>query len=94
VGTINIMAVLPVAMTDAALVNAVMTMTEAKTQALVEAGVAGTGTASDAVCVVVPAAGEEELFGGPRSVWGSRLARAVHAAVLQGVEKWRPGHAM
>jgi adenosylcobinamide amidohydrolase len=90
VGTINIMAVLPVAMTDAALVNAVMTMTEAKTQALVEAGVAGTGTASDAVCLAVPAVGEAELFGGPRSLWGARLARAVHAAVLHGAEEWRP----
>ncbi|MEV0587940.1 adenosylcobinamide amidohydrolase [Nonomuraea sp. NPDC050310] len=88
VGTINIVAVLPVAMTDAALVNAVMTVTEAKSQALAETGFAGTGTASDAVCVVVPSAGEEELFGGPRSVWGARLARAVHRAVRQGATEW------
>ncbi|GGO73469.1 adenosylcobinamide amidohydrolase [Nonomuraea cavernae] len=90
VGTINIMATLPVAMTDAALVNAVMTVTEAKTQALAEAGFAGTGTASDAVCVVVSAGGTEELFAGPRSTWGARLARAVHAAVRRGAEEWRP----
>ncbi|MEU8249555.1 adenosylcobinamide amidohydrolase [Nonomuraea sp. NPDC048916] len=90
VGTINIMVTLPVAMTDAALVNAVMTVTEAKTQALVEAGYPGTGTASDAVCVVVAAAGPEELFAGPRSTWGARLARAVHAAVRRGAEAWRP----
>lgn len=91
VGTINIMVRVPVAMTDAALVNAVMTVTEAKTQALVEAGFPGTGTASDAVCVAVPAGGPEELFGGPRSPWGARIARAVHAAVRRGAEEWRPG---
>ncbi|WP_308250572.1 adenosylcobinamide amidohydrolase [Nonomuraea rhizosphaerae] len=90
VGTINLMARLPVAMTDAALVNAVMTMTEAKTQALLEAGFPCTGTASDALCLAVRAAGEPEIFGGPRSTWGARLARATHAAVLRGAEAWRP----
>ncbi|PZG11156.1 adenosylcobinamide amidohydrolase [Nonomuraea aridisoli] len=90
VGTINILVVAPVAMTDAALVNTVMTVTEAKTQALVETGYPGTGTASDAVCVAVPAEGPQEVFGGPRSEWGARIARAVHAAVRQGAESWRP----
>ncbi|MEV4354256.1 adenosylcobinamide amidohydrolase [Nonomuraea sp. NPDC049625] len=90
VGTINIVTVLPVAMTDAALVNAVMTVTEAKSQALIEAGFPCTGTASDAVCVAAPAEGPAELFGGPRSEWGARAARAVHAAVRQGAEAWRP----
>ncbi|MFI7224037.1 adenosylcobinamide amidohydrolase [Nonomuraea angiospora] len=89
VGTVNIVTVLPVAMTDAALVNAVMTVTEAKSQALIEAGFSCTGTASDAVCVAAPAHGPEELFGGPRSEWGARAARAVHAAVRQGAEAWR-----
>lgn len=87
-GTINIIAALPVAMTDAALVNAVMTVTEAKTQALVEVGYPGTGTASDAVCVAVRADGPPEPFAGPRSTWGARLARAVHAAVRRGAEEW------
>jgi adenosylcobinamide amidohydrolase len=90
VGTINIVAVVPVAMTDAALVNAVMTMTEAKTQALLEAGFPCTGTASDALCLAVPNTGPQELFGGPRSPWGARLARAVHTSVRRGAEAWRP----
>ncbi|MER7499857.1 adenosylcobinamide amidohydrolase [Nonomuraea pusilla] len=89
-GTVNIVVTVPVAMTDAALVNLVMTVTEAKTQALVEAGFACTGTASDAVCVAVPSSGEPELFGGPRSLWGARAARATHAAVRAGAEAWRP----
>ena len=63
--------------------NAVVTATEAKTQVLLEHGVPGTGTASDAVCVLFPPVGEEERFAGPRSVWGARVARAVHRAVTQ-----------
>jgi adenosylcobinamide amidohydrolase len=90
-GTINILVVVPVAMSDAALVNAVMTVTEAKTQALIETGYPGTGTASDAVCVAVRDHGPEEIFGGPRSTWGARIARAVHAAVLEGVRAWHRG---
>ena len=61
-----------------------MTVTEAKAQALWEAGVAGTGTPSDAVAVLCPPSGPAEAFGGPRSRYGSRLARAVHRAVLDG----------
>ncbi|WP_406282119.1 adenosylcobinamide amidohydrolase [Embleya sp. NBC_00896] len=86
-GTINIVAAVPVALSDAALVNAVATVTEAKVQALLDAGYACTGTPSDAVCVAAhtPAPGiPPEPFGGPRSPWGARLARAVYAAVLHG----------
>ncbi|HEY3631796.1 MAG TPA: adenosylcobinamide amidohydrolase [Jatrophihabitantaceae bacterium] len=85
-GTINVVARLPVRLSDAALLNALVTATEAKTQALLEAGVPGTGTASDAVTIVCPRGGPAEPFGGPRSVWGARLARAVHAAVRAGVQ--------
>ncbi|WP_246082959.1 adenosylcobinamide amidohydrolase [Nonomuraea diastatica] len=92
VGTVNIVTVLPVAMTDAALVNTVMTVTEAKSQALIETGFPCTGTASDAVCVAVPADGPREVFGGPRSEWGARVARAVHQAVRRGAEEWRHRH--
>ena len=86
-GTINIIVSVPVPLADAAYVNAVITATEAKTQALLEAGVRATGTASDAVCIAAPAAGEPEDFAGPRSVWGARIARAVHAAVLAGARQ-------
>lgn len=88
-GTINIIVAVPVALSDAALVNAVMTVTEAKTQALLETGFPGTGTASDAVCVAAPEQGPAEPFAGPRSRWGARIARAVHAAVLAGARDWR-----
>ncbi|WP_406134054.1 adenosylcobinamide amidohydrolase [Streptomyces zaomyceticus] len=86
-GTINIIVSLPVPLTDAALVNAVATATEAKVQALVELGADASGTPTDAVCVAAPAAtagndtaSDAEPFAGPRSLWGGRLARAVHTA--------------
>ena len=85
-GTINIVAFVPVPMTAGALVNLVATATEAKTQALFDAGVPGTGTATDAVVLVCPIGppADQEPFGGPRSTYGSALARAVHATVLAG----------
>jgi adenosylcobinamide hydrolase len=91
VGTINVLAVVPAALSDGALVNAVVTATEAKAQALAEAGVRATGTASDAICVACPV-GEGDPFGGPRSIWGSRLARAVRAAVAAGTADWQRRH--
>jgi adenosylcobinamide hydrolase len=83
-GTINLVVVLPAPVAPAALVNAVITATEAKTQALIEHGVRATGTASDAVCIACPTDGHAETFAGPRSPVGSRIARAVHAAVGAG----------
>ncbi|MBN9609798.1 MAG: hypothetical protein BGO26_17805 [Actinobacteria bacterium 69-20] len=112
-GTINIVCQLPVPLSDAALVGAVITATEAKTQALIEGGVPGTGTASDAIVICCPRPDEPrraggsgltgavaeltgaaaELtsivpFAGPRSPWGARLARAVHAAVALGLSRY------
>nr|WP_229759242.1 adenosylcobinamide amidohydrolase [Peterkaempfera bronchialis] len=89
-GTINIVAAVPAPLSDAALVNALATATEAKVQALLDAGYDCSGTPSDAVCIAAraPAAGEQPVpFGGPRSLWGARLARAVHAAVRHGAEQ-------
>ena len=83
-GTINVVAWVPVRLSLSALVGAVVTVTEAKAQALLEHGVPATGTASDAVCVACPPEGPVEPFAGPRSVWGARLARAVHEAVGAG----------
>ena len=89
VGTINIVALIPAMLADAALVNLVATATEAKVQALCEHGVTATGTASDAIFVAsVRTDRDPDPFGGPRSQWGSRLARAVHAAVGTGIVRW------
>jgi adenosylcobinamide hydrolase len=91
VGTINIVVRVPVRLSGAALVNAVATATEAKVQALHETGVRATGTASDAIVVHCPTDGAAETYGGPRSAFGARIARAVHAAVLTGARFWISG---
>jgi adenosylcobinamide hydrolase len=90
-GTINTVVRVPVRLSDAALVNAVATATEAKAQALWEIGFDATGTASDAICIIGEPDGAAEPYGGPRSTWGARIARAVHAAVRDGGNAWRQG---
>ena len=84
VGTINLVVQLPVALDPGAAVNAVITATEAKAQALAARGVPGTGTATDAVTIVWPAEAAAERFAGPRSPWGTRIAQAVCQAVRAG----------
>jgi adenosylcobinamide hydrolase len=83
-GTINIVVALPERLSDAALVNSISTATEAKTQALRDAGIDGTGTATDALCILCPPGGDAHPYGGPRSLWGARLARVVYRAVRAG----------
>jgi len=87
-GTVNIVVRVPVRLGAAALVNAVATATEAKSQAIADLGLDATGTASDAICVICPVDGAAEAYGGPRSTWGARIARAVHTAVLDGGRAW------
>ncbi len=84
-GTINLIVMVPVNLSDAALVNAVATVAEAKVQALLHCGVDGTGTASDAVAVLCAADGTPEQFGGPRSTWGGKIACAVYEATVAGI---------
>jgi adenosylcobinamide hydrolase len=84
VGTVNVVAWVPVRLSAGALVNAVATVTEAKTQAIRDLGLDATGTATDAVCVLCPADGAAAAYAGPRSTWGAPLARAAHRAVLDG----------
>ena len=83
-GTINLVVQLPVGLDPGAAVNAVITATEAKAQALAARGVPGTGTATDAVTIVWPAEAAAERFAGPRSPWGTRIAQAVYQAVRAG----------
>jgi adenosylcobinamide hydrolase len=90
-GTINAVVCVPVTLSDAALVNAVATVAEAKAQALWDLGIDATGTPSDATCVICPAGDAEEVYGGPRSTWGARIARAVHASVRDGGRAWQAG---
>ena len=75
---------LPERLGEAALVNAIATATEAKTQALWDVGVSGTGTATDALCILCPSDEQASpcLRRSRVRPGGRRLARAVHRAVL------------
>jgi adenosylcobinamide amidohydrolase len=106
VGTINVLVRLDRPLTDAALVGAISTATEAKAQALAEAGVRATngpghatGTPTDSLCVACPTGTfggvPAEPFAGPATVVGGDLARAVRDAVLAGTgsyRSWRRAH--
>jgi adenosylcobinamide amidohydrolase len=85
-GTINVVAAMPQRMSEAALLNLIATVTEAKCQALADRGVPGTGTPSDAVTAFCPPDGEAASFGGPRSMWGTRVAQATHRAILSALD--------
>lgn len=82
-GTSNIVVLVRARLAPGALLNLLTTATEAKAQALWEAGIPGTGTPSDAVAVVTSARGAVEDFGGPRAAVGARVARAVHRALSE-----------
>lgn len=82
-GTINIVVEVPVPLTPAALVNMVVTVTEAKTQYFTDRGLPATGTPTDAVVVLSPRGepSDDGTYGGPRSRWGAVVARTVLAAL-------------
>ena len=82
-GTINIVVEVPVPVSRAALVNLVITATEAKAQYFAEAGHQATGTPTDAIVVLCPQGpvAMDGEYGGPRSRWGSVVARVVLAAL-------------
>lgn len=87
VGTVNVIALLTGRLPDTALVDAVAAVTEAKAAALHAAGVAGTGTATDAVCILCPATGPFVRAGKGRPAITEALAAATHQAVLAGARR-------
>ncbi|WP_370328444.1 adenosylcobinamide amidohydrolase [Euzebya sp.] len=108
-GTINIAAVLDRPLTDAGLVNAVQTLTEAKAQALAACGIPAlnhdgpaTGTATDSVLVACAGPGDHGVhpreaapsdFAGTATPIGHDLAVATHRCITEGVARWRRRHA-
>jgi adenosylcobinamide hydrolase len=92
--TINTILLVDADPEDAALVNLVITATEAKTLALIEAEITAadggliTGTSTDAVVVAATGRGRRCRFGGPVSELGWLAARAVKAAVAASTARW------
>lgn len=86
-GTINIIGISTLPLTDMAKANAIMTMTEAKTAALYTFGYPETGTTSDAIAIVSPLSGDREDFVGTGTDLGISLARSVKGAVRSAIIK-------
>jgi len=96
--TINSIVVVDGAAEPAALVNAVMTVTEVKTSLLVSAdlrcddGRIASGTSTDAVVVAATGRGPQCRFGGPISDFGWVVARAAREALDAGIRRWMAEH--
>jgi adenosylcobinamide hydrolase len=96
--TINAIVVVDAAPEPAALVNAVMTVTEVKTALLAAAGVRcddgtlASGTSTDAVVVAATGRGRPCRFGGPVSELGAVVARAAREALAAGIGRWLAAH--
>ena len=88
-GTINVILLVDAALTAAAMVNAVITATEAKTMTLAEwdvrtpDGDPASGTSTDTVVVACTGRGEELRYAGPATPVGWLAARAVRAAMTR-----------
>lgn len=96
--TINTVVVVDGAAEPAALVNAVMTVTEVKTALLAAAwvrcddGQVASGTSTDAVVVAATGRGPHRRFGGPVSDFGWVVARAARTALDNGIRRWIEAH--
>ena len=88
-GTINVILLVDGALTPAAMVNAVITATEAKTMTLAEwdvktpEGAPASGTSTDTVVVACTGRGEEMSYAGPATPVGWLAGRAVRAAMTR-----------
>ena len=96
--TINTIVIVEGDAEPAALVNALMTVSQVKTLALVEAGVKAaeghlaTGTSTDAVVVAATQRGARQRFGGPISDFGWVVAQAAGVALRRGIARWLAEH--
>lgn len=93
-GTINIIALVNRPLTDAALVEAVGIVTEAKSRALFEANAkstvsenVATGTGTDCVAVACPNGTPLLQYCGKHTLLGELLGRVTYDAVMQGLRR-------
>ena len=88
-GTITLILLLNACLTPAAMVNAVMTATEAKTDILLMQGVVtpeghrATGTSTDAIVVACTGRGQPLVYAGPATPVGWLVARSVRQSLAR-----------
>lgn len=94
-GTINLLALTNIELSDAALARALITVTEGKTAALQDLavpssytpGAQATGTGTDSIIVVSGTAAPRASYTGGHSRIGELLGKAAHAAVIEALGK-------
>jgi iron complex transport system ATP-binding protein len=88
-GTINLIVLIDGQLTEAAMVNAVIAATEAKSGVLrdrmirTDAGCIATGTSTDAVVIACTGRGRVRPYGGPATPAGWCIARSVRQAMME-----------
>jgi iron complex transport system ATP-binding protein len=94
-GTINMVLLIDGNLTEAAMVNAVITATEAKTMALCRAdirlpedGTLATGTTTDAVVIACTGKGKPLMYAGAATELGFLIGRTAYKAVAQGISDY------
>ncbi len=97
IGTINIVAMINAPLRHAAMVEAVMIVTEAKAAVMRQLGVVSpvsgetaTGTGTDAVAIVAGSGETPIEYCGKHVVLGEMLAQAVSAALVSSLRDWLP----
>lgn len=95
IGTINLLVHVDRALSDEALLEANAIATEAKTAAVLEAGVRSrrtdrpaTGTGTDCTAVASPRNHQTEIYAGKHTAIGSAVGAAVERAVSEGIARW------
>jgi adenosylcobinamide hydrolase len=96
-GTINTIVLIHGTLTDAAMVNAVITATEAKTAALADLGICmdtsdggrpATGTTTDAVLIAANNRGSFHSYAGTATQLGYCIGRAVYESIMVSGKKY------
>lgn len=93
-GTINTLVHLSCRLSDAGLIEALSIATEARTTAVLEAGVQRggltiTGTGTDCIAVAAPVGGNAETYAGKHTAIGEVVGAAVYEATVAGIADWK-----
>ncbi len=99
VGTINLLVRVNRRLSDGAMIEAMSIAVQARTLAVLEAGVetlpdgaAATGTGTDCIVVAAPPGDPEEQFAGLHTDIGAAAGRAAYDAVMLGAKAWIAEH--
>jgi adenosylcobinamide amidohydrolase len=93
-GTINLLVHVSEPLSEAAFVETVSIVAQARTAAVLDAGVvraglAVTGTGTDCIAVAAPSTGEGARFAGLHTAVGEAVGRAVYRAMEEGIAVWK-----